>query len=160
MWQYIMANIIETKKFDDEAIISLWREAFGDTRDDIQFFLDCCEYKTVLLYYCDEALAGMLFLVDAVVNGKKAKYIYAACTDKKYRRKGIMTELLDFAKSCYSDIILIPADEELVKYYRNRGFINKVDIDTIAFDECEDIIEYLFEGCGLNEPFALEYKGE
>lgn len=156
-----MSKIIETKRFDDEGIIRLWREAFGDSREDIEFFLDSCEYKSILCCYNDnEQLCSMLFLVDASVNGERYKYIYAACTLKEYQHLGLMTDLLDFAKSNYSRIILVPANSTLADYYIKRDFTNRIDIKDISFFEIEDIEEYLFEGCELSEPFALAYKGE
>ncbi|MCM1285561.1 MAG: GNAT family N-acetyltransferase [Acetobacter sp.] len=155
-----MSKIIETKKFDDESIISLWREAFGDTREEIEFFLDNCENKSVLCYYKNNELLSMLFLVDCTVSNERYKYIYAACTRKRARKSGVMTELLDFAKECYSGILLIPADEKLSKYYKKRGFTHKIEIDFIRFYEIEDVIEYLFEGCELSRPYALAYIGD
>lgn len=155
-----MSKIIETKKFDDECIILLWREAFGDTREDIEFFLDNCENKSVLCYYKNDELLSMLFLVDCIVNGERYKYIYAACTKKSARKSGIMTELLDFAKECYSKILLIPADNELSEYYKKRGFTQKIETDSIRFYEIEDVVEYLFEGCELSKPYALAYIGD
>lgn len=160
MWQHIMDKIIETKKFDDECIISLWREAFGDTREDIEFFLDSCENKSVLCYYKDDELLSMLFLVDCTVSGERYKYIYAACTRNTARRSGVMTALLDFAKKCYARILLIPADTGLSEYYKKRSFTKKVETDVIKFYEIEEIIEYLFEGYELSEPYALAYIGD
>lgn len=156
-----MSRIIETKRFDDEGIITLWREAFSDSREDIQFFLDSCEYKSVLCFYNDnDELCSMLFLVDACAGKERYKYIYAASTLQEYQNQGLMTKLLDFAKSNYSRLLLIPADEELADYYRKREFNKRIDIENISFYEIEDIEEYLFEGCNLSEPFALAYIGE
>lgn len=154
-------KIIETKRFDDEGIIKLWREAFRDSREDIEFFLDSCEYKSILCCYNDnEQLCSMLFLVDAAVGDERYKYIYAACTLKEYQQLGLMTELLDFAKCNYPKILLIPADNQLAEYYRKRDFTNQIDINNISFFEIEDIEEYLFEGCALSEPYALAYIGD
>lgn len=156
-----MDKIIETKKFDDECIINLWREAFGDPREDIEFFLDSCENKSVLCSYDLKGnLASMLFLVDCTLQGERYKYIYAACTGRAFRRQGEMTRLLDFAKECYSKIILIPADSDLAEYYRKRGFDKKTEISNIHFFEIEEIEEYLIDGCELEKPFALAYTAE
>lgn len=153
-----MGRIVETKRFDDEGIITLWREAFDDSREDIEFFLDCCEYKSLVCYYNDnEQLCSMLFLVDASVNGERYKYIYAASTLKEYQQLGLMTKLLDFVKDNYSRVLLIPAESHLVDYYKKRNFTKQIDINNIRFFEIEDIEEYLFEGCELSEPFALAY---
>lgn len=155
-----MVSIAETNSYD-KSIIALWQEAFGDTEEDIQFFIDDCKNKSVLTLYDDNELCAMLFLVDADVNGNKYKYIYAACTFKKFRGKGYMTELLSYAVNAYHNVLLIPADSKLVTYYRKRNFDKIIEIDNIKFNECSEIKEYLFEGCSLDKPFALAFiKGE
>ncbi len=155
-----MISIIETNCYD-KSIIALWQEAFGDTEEDVQFFLENCRNKSVLTVSDNNELCAMLFLVDAAVNGTEYKYIYAACTFKKYRRKGYMSALLKYAVTAYKNILLIPADDALVNYYRKRDFNRIVDINKIKFNECSEIQEYLFEGCSLKEPFALAFvKGD
>ena len=152
-----MINIYETKKHDEQ-IISLWQEAFGDTREDILFFLTNCNNYSCLRLDDDGILSSMLFLVDCLVNNEKCKYIYAACTSNTKRKSGYMTKLLEYAKCKYDRVILIPADEKLAEYYKKRSFINCVDIRNIYFSENKEIKEYLFEGCELKNPYALEFR--
>lgn len=141
-------------------IIRLWNEAFGDSSEEIFFFIDNIEHGQCIGYYEGSALLSMLYVVDSTVNGKAYKYIYAACTAKSARRRGCMKILLDYCISNYDRVLLIPADENLVLYYSKRGFTHKIDVDNILFNESDDIVEYLFEGCELEEPFALSNKGE
>ena len=87
------------KYFDDEnLIIRLWHEAFGDNDEDIVFFLKNCKHKKCLGFFEDDELCSMLFLVDCKVNGNNAKYIYAACTYQNKQKNGQMTNLLSFCK--------------------------------------------------------------
>lgn len=153
-----MVNIIESKEYNDDQI-SLWRQAFGDSREEVLFFLDNSRNVSCLSLY-DDMLCSMLFLVDCEVCGNNFKYIYAACTDKTCRNNGYMSILLNFVKARYSNVVLIPADDSLVNYYSERSFNHKVDITDILFNECSEITEYLFSGCSLNNPFALAYIGE
>lgn len=154
-----MDNIIETVDYGED-IIALWQEAFGDSREDVLFFLNNAVNKSCLCRFDGKKLCSMLFLVDCIVNSVSYKYIYAACTSKECRKYGYMSELLKYCQSKYDNILLIPADEDLVRYYIKRNFIHKVDINNIVFNETGDIKDYLFEGCSLKEPFALAYKGE
>lgn len=153
-----MVNIIETKEYNDEHI-ALWQQAFGDSREDVLFFLKNAKHISCLGLY-DKKLCSMLFLVDCEVNQKNYKYIYAACTDRNCRSNGYMSMLLNYAQANYSNIVLIPADDSLVNYYSERNFNHKVDIKNILFNECSEIKEYLFEGCSLETPFALAYMGD
>ncbi|MGN1202248.1 MAG: GNAT family N-acetyltransferase [Eubacterium sp.] len=153
-----MDKIVEITKYDDE-IIALWQEAFGDSREDVLFFLESCKNKSCLCFY-NNRLCSMLFLVDCKVNGVSFKYIYAACTGNACRKKGYMSKLLEYCQRNYGRAVLIPADENLADYYLKRKFNHKINVNDILFNECREIEEYLFEGCSLKEPFALAYEGE
>lgn len=153
-----MVNIIETKEYNDEHI-ALWQQAFGDSREDVLFFLENAKHISCLCLY-DNKLCSMLFLVDCKVDENNHKYIYAACTDKTCRKNGYMSMLLNYAQNNYNNIVLIPADDSLVNYYAKRNFNHKVDINNILFNECSEIKAYLFEGCSLETPFALAYIGD
>lgn len=155
-----MVSIVETNSYD-KSILALWQEAFGDTEEDVRFFIDNCKNKSVLTLSVNNELCAMLFLVDSAVKGAEYKYIYAACTFKKHRGKGYMSALLRYAANAYHNVLLIPADNELVWYYKKRDFNRIIEINDIKFNECSEIKEYLFEGCSLKEPFALAFvKGD
>ena len=122
------------KYFDDEnLIIRLWHEAFGDSDEDIVFFLKNCKHKKCLGFFEDDELCSMLFLVDCKVNGNNAKYIYAACTYQNKQKNGQMTNLLSFCKRKYDLLSLIPANDKLVTYYDKRGFKGRSEIKNIIF---------------------------
>ena len=132
------------KFFDDSnKIIPLWQEAFGDSKEDILFFLKNCKKKTALGFFDDGELCSMLFLVDCKLSGEKCKYIYAACTYKNHRGKGYMSNLLEYCQENYDLLSLIPADNSLVRFYNKCAFTYREDIVNIYFDESEDIEEYL-----------------
>lgn len=153
-----MVSTIETKEYNEEHI-ALWQQAFGDSREDVLFFLENAKHIKCLCLY-DDRLCSMLFLVDCKVAENNYKYIYAACTDKICRNNGYMSMLLNYAQDNYNNVVLIPADDSLVSYYSERNFNYKVDISSILFNECDEIKEYLFEGCTLENPFALAYIGD
>lgn len=147
------------KKINDiNEIVSIWSECFGDTKKDICFFVNNINNACCIGNYSDK-LESMLFLVDCNVNGVDTKYIYAACTYTKHRKKQSMTKLLDYCKNNYERICLIPANVGLIDFYKKRGFTQEIDINSICFNEVDEIIEYLFDGCELHNPFALMYKG-
>ncbi|MCR5208176.1 MAG: hypothetical protein K6C14_06850, partial [Eubacterium sp.] len=89
-----------------------------------------------------------------------SNYIYAACTLKSCRGKGIMSALLEYAKKEYPSLCLIPASDSLAEYYGKRGLNIEIPIESISFNESEELCEYLFEGYSLSKPTALMYKGD
>ena len=145
-----------------EDIIQLWSGAFGDTRKDVLFFIDNAVGADCLAYYEGKTAASMLYLVDCFFGGKKGKYIYAACTDSRFRKQGMMSKLLEYAATLgYPYICLIPATDNLINYYSKRGFNHKIAIEGISFEQIPEIKEYLFEGYRLTVPCALmNCKGE
>lgn len=121
-------------KNDLNGIVNLWNEAFGDSEDDIMFFLDnrFIPENTLVYEYCGEVVS-MLFLLegDMVINGTAypSYYLYAACTAKKCRGRGIMAELLEKAKSVGAEryrcfICLMPGEKSLFEFYERFGYKN------------------------------------
>lgn len=149
-------KIIETADYNND-IVSLWCEAFGDTPDDVLFFLNNARNIKCVCLLENMMLRSMLFLVDCKIKDKngKYKYIYAACTAALCRSKGYMSMLLQYCTDKYVNVLLIPADEKLAEYYKKRNFNHKVSVKDIVFNERHEITEYLFDGCALDEPYAL-----
>ncbi len=119
-------------KDDINGIIALWNEAFGDSEDDIRFFLDNrFEPKNTLVNYIDNEVVSMLFLLegDMVIDCESypSYYLYAACTAKKCRGRGLMAELLNEAKSLAAErnkcfICLMPGEKSLFDFYARFGY--------------------------------------
>lgn len=143
---------------DENLIIPLWQEAFGDSKEDISFFLNNCKNIKCLGYFDEKMLSSMLFLIDCKISGDEYKYIYAACTYKNKRGRGDMSKLLDYCKCNFNKVCLIPADDKLVYFYFEREFSIKFELNDIQFDESKEIKEYLFEGCSLEKPFVLAHN--
>ena len=59
---------------DYKQIIALWSRVFGDTEEDIRFFLDNCVHKSCLGYFSGNALVSMLFLVECTYCGRNGAY--------------------------------------------------------------------------------------
>ena len=148
-----------TNNIDD--IVPLWSEAFGDSREDIVFFIDNIRNGVCLAEFQNNKAVSMLYLVDCCLNSKQAHYIYAACTDSKSRKKGYMAGLIKYCIDNYDRVCLIPADEHLVNYYNKQGLVFMHPVDDLKFNECRELIdEYLYAGCSLDNPVVLANKGE
>ena len=139
-----------------EEIISLWSSVFGDSKEDVQYFIDNLQHGKCLTYSVNDRAVSMLYLVDCSIKNEKAKYIYAACTYKEFEGRGYMTKLIDYAydNNC-EKLCLIPANNSLIDFYKNRGFNSSTDIKDLIFDESDEINEYLFEGFELDKPIVM-----
>ncbi len=117
-------------EFENEGLrssaLALWREAFGDSEEYINFFFD--NHACRCLTLCEHTeLCSMLFLIEGELKGEPGYYLFAACTFKKYRGRGYMPKLLEKArqyanKSGKSFIALVPAQPWLFGYYERFGY--------------------------------------
>lgn len=139
-------------------VIPIWQDAFGDSVEDIEFFIDNINHAECLGRFDGDTLVSMMFIVDCNIKYCSSKYIYAACTKSNCGGMGYMTELIDFCKEKYDSLCLIPATDSLVDFYNKRGFNYNLEIEHISFDETDEITEYLLEGYELTVPKALVYE--
>lgn len=150
---------------DKEQIISLWRSVFSeDSREDVLFFLEKGRNIRCLGFFEDDKLVSMLFLVDCKYSDLSGKYVYAVCTDEKFRSKGYSSGLINEAKKYMNDFLwLIPAHDSLFDFYAKFGFETKLYSDKdfgnkIVFEESNEIIEYLYSGSDYTYPDGMVYS--
>ncbi len=114
------------EKQDYQAVVTLWKEAFGDSEEDIK----ACMFHFapfLTLYTEDAALLGMFMRLPLYAGTKKGEYIYAVATAKTAQGRGIATKLLDEAKADVVNrkldfLVLVPAKQSLFDFYKKRGF--------------------------------------
>lgn len=119
-------------KSDIKQIVNLWNEAFGDSEDEIMFFINNRYLpNNTLVCEIDGEIASLLFLLEGNMCIKNkdypSYYLYAACTAKKYRGRGIMASMLRFAQKTaqnrgYSFICLMPGENSLFDFYEKHGY--------------------------------------
>lgn len=112
----------------------LWRACFGDSPEYIRFFFEHRYVPENCLVYVDEMIkrpVAMLHLLPAGISEdgglSSAQYVYAACTREDYRKRGIMSEMINTAVKLgnsrgikYS--VTVPAEHHLFRYYARQGF--------------------------------------
>ena len=138
-----------------EFIVKLWQEAFGDSTEDIEFFIDNVRDAKCLMYFEEGSPASMLYLVKCKAEGSDSNYIYAACTLSEYKGRGCMSKLINYCFDNGIEVCLIPANDGLIEFYTKRRISHKFSINDIKFEQIPEIEEYLFEGYKLTIPTAL-----
>lgn len=136
---------------DKEKLIELWSEVFGDSREAIELFFDYhFDCRNTLVSELDGRIVSMLYLIKGsfVISDEShpSYYLYAAATDCRYRGKGIMAEMLGFAKQTATDrgidfICLLPAEKSLYGFYEKFGYktVFKKKISEIKINEITQI---------------------
>ncbi len=113
---------------DIVALRSLWKEAFGDTDEFLDsFFATAYSPERCLAAFIDNDLAGALYIIDCELNSQKIAYIYAVCTAKKHRGKGVCKKLmahthLYLKNRGFTAAILVPGSKELFAFYEKLGY--------------------------------------
>lgn len=144
------------KEKDREEIVCLWNKVFGDSKKDIDSFLNRY-FEYVLVYKIEEKTVGILTMLPVFADGKKGRYIYAVATDKEFRGLGISTKLLEYANDyikkngeCFS--VLVPAEKSLFDFYQKRGYTRLEGVKRIV-----DIKPNVVSGFAVKRISASEY---
>ncbi len=147
---------------DINGIISLWREAFGDSEAEISFFLNNkFKPENTLIIEENSTVVSMLFLLDGhmQISGVDypSYYLYAACTSNSCRGRGLMAKLLKFAKDTAKKrhidfICLMPGEESLFNFYSKHGYLPIFSKKVLKINR-EAIINYKFK----NNAFISSY---
>lgn len=125
--------LLRTAKTEDKPVLyALWAQAFGDSQDTIDaFFRLCYAPENTLVAETDGQARAALYLLEnqlqAGETAYRAAYIYAAATEKGYRKNGLMSALLQYAAETAAQrqidfLFLTPAEDGLFRYYGKRGF--------------------------------------
>ena len=102
----------------------IYHSAFADVDNTFEdaLFEKCsmyCEYLEK-----DGRIVSMCFALPCLIDGKKAKYIFAVTTPQEFRGKGYAKELLDRIKQQDDSILILrPVNDGLISFYASLGFI-------------------------------------
>lgn len=112
----------------------IWRACFNDPPEYIKYFFDNRYDPNTCAVFIDDATGrpvAMLHMLDASITEDSeiipVQYIYAAATRPDHQRRGIMRQLIEFARRCaYAKrqryMILAPGTRELYRFYEKNGF--------------------------------------
>jgi len=121
-------NIEHPVKNQIPQLKALWKQAFGDTEEEIDYFFQKgFSENRCLCAVIDEQVAAALYWFDCSVWGKKVAYLYAIATEKFYQRQGIAGKLITavhnhLQNSGYSGAVLVPSEESLFAFYERSGY--------------------------------------
>ena len=124
-----MKNIKFAEASDIPEIRALWDIAFGSEKDfNDCFFSNFFDPQKALIFTIDGKIAAMTQMLDYnIPSFGDVTYIYGAVTHPNYRKKGIMSQLLEESfdidkKNNRSGSVLIPATAGLFDFYARLGY--------------------------------------
>lgn len=152
-------------------IRELWQQAFGDSVEYINLFLErCAQPQDTLVYLQDNTVSGMLFILSSTLvfheSHYRCAYLYAIATHKELRGRGISTQLLQYAyQLCrqrgYAASALVPATPSLFSFYAKRGYAvqgvtKTLSVEASKLDSAPSAAA--FSPIGAPEIFAMRKK--
>ena len=142
---------------DVDQIIGLWTDCFGDARSFVEsFMVRYYSHDRVIVSRDGDNIVSMLHIVPMECDLGVVGYIYAVCTSKPYRGRGLATSVVQLGLQRCRDLglsfaILIPGSDDLRVFWRRFGFESSPV--TLQFDSRFDF------GTGRNpggpEPFMI-----
>ncbi|MEG2179608.1 MAG: GNAT family N-acetyltransferase [Bacteroidales bacterium] len=115
-----------------ESVKNLWKNCFDDEEAFITLYFEKL-YRDELNYVLQKdgkiisALQALPYELSYLKGVLSLSYISGACTTSEYRQQGYMRELLSITHRAEYDkgtevCALIPANDSLWEYYRNKGY--------------------------------------
>ena len=157
--------IFADKERNREEIHKIWETCFGDEAELVDFYMDKRMTEDNMLLICQDghAVSMASFLDINVRDGeewKPAKYVYAVATLPEYRGRGYAEKILKKAEEIFNMLlVLVPAEKELVDYYRKIGFTEAYPSECLL--EKQDVPELFaaeLNSYSVEEITAAEYK--
>ncbi len=150
----------QANKNDIPTLKKLWQICFGDRMRYIDvFFEKMFVAENTVVAIADDKLAGVVYVLERNLCGKKLMYGYAIGVFPEYRGNNICEKMLDFIKKKAEaeDCIfgLHPANEKLAEFYQRIG-LNEMyslkEVDTSGYDSDKT---YDFEDITAGEFYNL-----
>lgn len=127
------------EEHDRRSVVDIWSQAFSDTEEFINKFLDFSGAK-MYVYRENGAVLGMFSVFDVEAHGKKGAYIYALAVEEKHRRKSIASKMLEFADEIFSSkgyafSIVVPEPYTCLEaFYKKRGYETEIELSVEEID--------------------------
>lgn len=135
------------KDEDHPQLKALWRKAFGDSAESLEYYFKNRHRNRYMLVDADgDQITGMLTMlpVRLAFGGevRNGRYIYAVATASGYRGQGISSRLLQECHSRMKDngetaAVLVPSSVSLFSFYEKRGYETVFFIDSITYNSSE-----------------------
>ncbi|MCH5296978.1 MAG: GNAT family N-acetyltransferase [Ruminococcus sp.] len=154
-----MIEFFKADKNDVAQLKMLWLECFEDTNQAVDLFFDKNWHQ--MRAFCakdNDRIVSALYLINAVLNGQKAHYLCGASTKVGYRKRNIMSNLIEFALEIAKQdgdkfSTLVPAQASLYEYYARFGYKAECFVEKrmysrtelLKLDDCSAIENYDFE---------------
>ena len=140
-----MINMRYSAEDDVNSLKELYLESFDEKPEAVELYFNKI-FKPENCYTAFDGgeLIAMVHMLPTMINGRQARYLYAAATKREFRGLGIMDGLIKAALSVYSPevCVTLPASKSLYDYYKRFDFKPlEVNIAEFSRQELEAMAE-------------------
>lgn len=148
---------------DIPTLKKLWQICFGDRMRYINvFFEKMFVAENTVVAIADGKLAGVTYVLERSLNGKRFMYGYAIGVFPEYRGNSICEMMLNFVKEkaekqgCIFG--LHPANDKLAEFYQRIGLKEMYSLKVVDASEYNSDKTYQFEDLSAEEFYYLRSK--
>lgn len=138
LWRHLLIRL--TKQTDIDQLKNIWKIVFGDEDKYINgYFEHVFNPDNSWCYEDNGTLGAMLYTIPCRIRitdneYASAYYFYALATLEKYRKQGIMGQMIEkstahIESAGCNNMFLIPANDKLISYYKKYGFCTTYGIN-------------------------------
>lgn len=139
----------KAKKNDIPVLKNLWQICFNDRMRYIDvFFKYMFKEENTLIAEVDKKVAGVVYVLERSLHGKKFLYGYAIGVFPEFRGNNICEKMLDKIKSEIKDTDVIfglhPANDKLATFYKRIGLNEMYSLKLVDGTNFTSIGDYTF----------------
>ena len=121
-------TFVKSDSSDIPRLKRLWLACFDEKQQAVDLFFDRV-FADASVYCAKDGylIVSAVYLLNVSLNGQKAHYLCGASTLPQYRKKGIMTRLIEYALNDAREngskfSLLFPASKDLYAFYSRLGY--------------------------------------
>lgn len=154
----------EFKVKDIDIIMNLWKKEFKNNNKKIENNLLTKKYTDIQTQLLDKKSTTILYTEDDIIEGfisiNADKQIFLIYVDKKIRREGIGSVLIESCKKKFDKLnVCVNREDKIYKLFLEKNGFNKIDKEDITHSINNDLEEYEWSNINENRVNVVYFDG-
>lgn len=154
----------EFKVKDIDIIMNLWKKEFKNNNKKIENNLLTKKYTDIQTQLLDKKSTTILYTEDDIIEGfisiNADKQIFLIYVDKKIRREGIGSVLIESCKKKFDKLnVCVNCEDKIYKLFLEKNGFNKINKEDITHSINNDLEEYEWSNINENRVNVVYFDG-
>lgn len=154
----------EFKVKDIDIIMNLWKKEFKNNNKKIENNLLTKKYTDIQTQLLDKKSTTILYTEDDIIEGfisiNADKQIFLIYVDKKIRREGIGSVLIESCKKKFDKLnVCVNCEDKIYKLFLEKNGFNKINKEDITHSVNNDLEEYEWSNINENRVNVVYFDG-